>query len=197
MNREVPKCVSVANRIINRTNAQNVWRYELGKPKVRLTAKRVQKIMYLCQLFWFIDHDESNMIPEDFIAWPMGPVIPEIYDYWAVWQEGDMLPYPYAKYELSEEETEIINIIVDNTIDIPTEVIIDYTHTPFGPWERVYKGPLRPFNVISKDRIKQYICSEDAQRELIDFIKSETARYEKEYEKSKLSKKLTLPKYIS
>ena len=176
--KEVPRCYSAVNRIINRTNAQNAWRYELGKPRVKLTEKRVQKIIYLCQLFWFIDHDESNMIPEDFVAWPNGPVIPEIYDYWMVYQDGDMRPCPYVKYELTEEEAEIINIVVDNTIDIPTEAIIDYTHTPFSPWHQVYKNKQRTYGVISKDRIKQYICNETAQKELVDFIKNETAKYE-------------------
>lgn len=189
---EVPKCYSVVNRIINRTNAQNKWRYELGKPRVNLTAKRVQKIIYLCQLFWFIDHEDSNMIPEDFVAWPNGPVIPEIYDYWMVYQDGDMCPCPYVKYELSEEEAEIINIIVDNTIDIPTETIIDYTHTPGAPWEQSYKGPDIPFNIIPKNIIKQYICNEQAQIELIDFIKKETIKSEN----LGFSKKLTPTKYI-
>lgn len=175
-NPRVPKCISVANRIINRTNAQNAWRYEQGKPKVKLTGKRLQKILYLCQLFWFIDHEESNMIPEDFAAWATGPVIPEIYDYFSVYQEGDMYPRGDASYILSEEEKDIINKVVDNTIDIPTETIIDYTHTPFGPWEQVYKT--REYRVISKDRIKQYICTEEAQRELFDFIKTETAKSE-------------------
>lgn len=190
--REIPKCISVANRIINRTNAQNAWRYELGKPKVKLTAKRIQKIIYLCELFWFIDHKESDLIPEDFVAWPNGPVIPEIYDYWMVYQDGDMYPYSYVTYKLSDEEANVINIVVDNTIDISTEAIIDYTHTTFDPWEQVYKSPLGPYNVISKDRIKQYIYSENAQRELIDFIKNETAKYEN----AGLSKKLTQHKYI-
>lgn len=188
--KEVPRCYSAVNRIINRTNAQNDWRYELGKTKVKLTGKRVQKIIYLCQLFWFINHEDSNMIPEDFVAWPNGPVIPEIYDYWMVYQDGDMCPCPYVKYELTEEETEIINIVVDNTIDIPTEAIIDYTRTAFGPWHQVYKNKQITYGVISKDRIKQYICSEAAQRELIDFIKNETAKYEN----LGVLKKLTPPK---
>ena len=34
------------------------------------------------------------------------------------------------------------------------------------------------YNIIAKDRIKQYICNEEAQRQLIDFIKTETAKYE-------------------
>lgn len=188
MNTEIPKCISVANRIISRTNAQNTWRYELGKPMVMLSVKRIQKIMYLCQLFGFIDNIESNMIPEDFVAWPNGPVVLELYDYWMISHEGYMNPYPNTKYQLSEKETEIINIVVDNTIDIPTERLIDYTHTPFGPWEQVYKSSLTPYSVISKDRIKQYISSEESQNQLIDFIKTETAKYEN----LGVSKKLTL-----
>lgn len=176
--RDMPKCYAAANRIINRTNAQNVWRYELGKPKVKLTGKRLQKILYLCQLFWYIDHKDTDMFEEDFVAWPNGPAIPEIYDFWSVWQEGDMNPCSFVKHELSKEEANIINIIVDNTIDISTEAIIDYTHTPFGPWEQVYKSDQRQYKVISKDRMKKYICTEEAQRELIDFIKNETAKSE-------------------
>lgn len=190
MNKEIPKCISVANRIISRTNAQNDWRYELGKPTVMLSVKRIQKIMYLCQLFAFMEDTESNMIPEDFVAWANGPAVLELYDYWLVSHEGYMNPYPNTKYQLSEEETEIINIVVDNTIDIPTETIIDFTQNPLGPWEQVYKSPFSHYNVISKDRIKQYICSEEAQRQLIDFIKTETAKQEN----SQFTKKLTPPK---
>lgn len=192
MNKEIPKCISVANRIISRTNAQNAWRYELGKPMIMLSVKRIQKIMYLCQLFDFTENPESNMVSEDFVAWPNGPVVLELYDYWMVSHEGYMNPHPNAEYQLSERETEIINIVVDNTIDISTEAIIDYTHTPFGPWEEAYKSSPSSYNIIAKDRIKQYICNEEAQRQLIDFIKTETAKYEN----SGFSKKLTLQQNI-
>ena len=65
-------------------------------------------------------------------------------------------------------------------------------HTPFGPWEQVYKNFKDRYSIISKDRIKQYICREETQRELIDFINNETAKYEN----LGVSKKLTSPKYI-
>ena len=190
MNKEIPKCISVANRIISRTNAQNYWRYDLGKPTVMLSVKRIQKIMYLCQLFAFIEDTESNMIPEDFVAWANGPAIPELYDYWLVSHEGYMNPYPNTKYQLSEEETEIINIVVDNTIDIPTETIIDFIQTSQAPWQQNFKTPFSPYSVISKDTIKQYICDEFAQRELIDFIKNENAKQEN----SEFTKKITPPR---
>lgn len=191
MTREIPKCISVANRIISRTNAQNDWRYELGKPTVMLSVKRIQKIMYLCQLFAFMENTESNMIPEDFVAWANGPAVLELYDYWLVSHEGYMNPYPNTKYQLNEEETEIINIVVDNTIDIPTETIIDFIQTSQAPWKQTFKTPFSPYSVISKDTIKQFICDEFAQRELIDFIKNENDKYKN----LGVAKKLTPPKY--
>lgn len=186
--KEAPRCYSAANRIINRTNAHNEWRIsELGKPRIKLTGKRLQKILYLCQLFWYIDHDESNMISEDFVAWPNGPIIPKIYDCWSVYQDGDMSPYRYVKYTLSEEEADLINRVVDNTVDIPTEAIIDYIQSSNGPWEQAFKNNQ---GVISKKSIKQYIRREEAQIELVEFIKNETTKYEN----SGLKKKLTPPK---
>lgn len=187
MSKEIPKCISVANRIISRTNAQNDWRYELGKPTVMLSVKRIQKIMYLCQLFAFMENTESNMIPEDFVAWANGPAVPELYDYWLVSHEGYMNPYPNTKYQLSEEETEIINIVVDNTIDIPTETIIAFIQDSQAPWKETFKTPFSPYSVISKESIKQFIRKEESQIELFEFIKNEKDKQEKE----EFTKKLT------
>lgn len=172
MKKEVPRCISAANRIINRTNAQNAWRYQLGKQKVKLTGKRLQKILYLCQLFWYTDHEESNMIPENFVAWPQGPIIPEIYDYFLVYQEGDMYPRQEANYNLTEEESDLINKVVDNTIDLSDEEIIEYTKSPNGPWSQAYKGYQKVFSIISKESIKQYIQNQEVQNELLDFVLS-------------------------
>lgn len=190
MNKEIPTCIAVANRIINRTNAQNVWRLEQGKSRVQLFGKRLQKLLYLCQLFWYIDHEES-MIKEDFQAWPNGPVIPEIHDYWSVYQDGDMAPVQNVTYTLSEEETDIINRIVDNTMDISTETIIDYTHLPDGPWAETYRDYQGVYSVISKDSIRQYINIHKHQRELLDFIQKKVT-----YKELVLAKKLTLPRNI-
>ena len=183
MNREIPISTSAVNRIINRTEANNRYRIEeLGKPKVKITTRRVQIILYLCQLFWYIDHDDSNMIPEDFVAWPNGPVIPEIYNELPVYQEGDVFLKRCGKYTLTQEERELINIVVDNTIDISTETIIDYIRTTNEPWINAFKirviRGIRQEEVISKESIKQFIRNEDAQRELFDFIKNETANQE-------------------
>lgn len=170
--RESPMCLAAANRIINRTNAQNRWRYTQGKPRIALNGKRLQKLLYLCQLFWYIDHDESKMITEDFQAWPNGPVIPQVYDFFSVYQDGDMCPLEnVGTYALSQEESTLINKVVDSTADIPTESIIDYTHTPDAPWDLVYKNGYGAYNTIPKESIKRYISDPIHQRDLITFIR--------------------------
>lgn len=189
MNKEIPICISAANRIINRTNAQNIWREELGRPRVKLTGKRLQKILYLCQLFWYIDHEESKMIPENFQAWPNGPVIPEIYNHFFVYQDGDMCPVQNVAYTLNEEETDIINTIVDNTVDISTEAIVNYIQLHDEPWSQAYRDYQGVYSVISKDSIKQYIRRDEVQRELLDFIQTKVT-----YEDQVLTKKLVSPR---
>jgi len=198
MNKEIPISTSAANRIINRTEAHNRWRVEeLGKPKVKITTRRVQIILYLCQLFWYIDHEDSNMIPEDFVAWGNGPVIPEIYNELPVYQEGDVFLKRCGKYTLTQEERDLINIVVDNTIDISTETIIDYIRSTNEPWINAYRirvsrisRGIRQEEVISKESIKQFIRNETAKRELFDFIKNETAKQEN----TEFTKKLTPPR---
>lgn len=171
--REMPMCIAAANRIINRTNAQNAWRVDLGKPRVKLTGKRLQKLLYLCQLFWYVDHEESKMITEDFEAWPNGPVIPRIYDFFSVYQDGDMSPLRnVGTYTLTSEESDLINKVVDSTIDIPTEAIIDYTHSSNSPWDRVYRNGEGMYNTIPKEYIRKYISDPAHQMELIDFIRN-------------------------
>lgn len=192
--KEIAISTSAVRRIINRTDANNRYRMEeLKKPKVKITTRRVQIILYLCQLFWYIDHEDSNMIPEDFEAWGNGPVIPEIYDVLPVYQEGDVFLYRCGEYILTEEERDLINVVVDNTIDISTETLIDYIRSTNEPWINAFKIYLscerRERRVISKESIKQFIRKDESQKELFDFIKNETAKYES----SGVVKKLTPP----
>ena len=68
------------------------------------------------------------------------------------------------------KETDLINKVVDNTIDISTEDLIDYTQLSDSPWGNAYKEYKGLLNVISKDSIKQYIRRDERQRELLNFI---------------------------
>lgn len=108
--------------------------------KIRLTGKRVQRLLYLCKLLWLADHDTCEMIPEDFVAWPTGAVIPKLYDYISVYQDGDMCPLRVETTKsLTEEEEYLINAVVDNTVYKSTESIISFIIADDGLYDSIYK----------------------------------------------------------
>lgn len=167
---EMPKCIGAANKIIDRVNAHNYWRATNGIPRLQMTGKRLQKLLYICQLVWLIDHDKSEMITDDFQAWPNGPVIPEIYNSFKVWQEGDMQPaLEIVGRELTDEEADIINRVIDNTMDISTEAMIEYSHNT-NPWKDVYNNTVIEYATITQQSIKNYIKELENQEIFFDFI---------------------------
>lgn len=165
-------CIAVANRIINRTNALNVLREEKGLSRVYLSGKRLQKILYLCQLVWLADNPDSPpLIKDDFEAWPNGPVIPLIYDVFSVYQDGNMNPADETGHTpLTLAQESLINKIVDYTIDTPTEAFIDFTHSAEGPWEKIYSKNSNYYKVIPLKLICEYINKKENRDSLINFI---------------------------
>ncbi len=165
-------CIAVANRIINRTNAQNVWREQHGLNRVYLSGKRLQKILYFCQLIWLADNPDGDpLITDDFEAWPNGPVIPLIYDVFSVYQDGSMNPADETGHTpLTATQESFVNKVVDYTINVPTEAFIDFTHRPEGPWARVYSNDSNCYEIIPLDFIREYARKEETREALIKFI---------------------------
>lgn len=172
--KEAPMCLAVANRIINRTNAHNRMRADLGQPIVSMNGKRLQKILYLCQLEWIAEGHRDYLISDDFEAWVKGPVVASIYNVFSIYQDGGMLPYRSKDIKgLSEEERRIINYVVDSTIDIDTDTIVAFTHTPGGPWDQAYNNRDNEgrWPVIPKETIRRYMNSERNKEYLQMFLK--------------------------
>lgn len=173
--RNCPMCIAIANRIINRTNAHNLMRRAEGRPPILMNGKRLQKVLYLCQLEWLAEGNRNYLISDDFEAWAKGPVVASIYDVFSIYQDGDMFPYRSKNkiiQPLTDKERNVINYVVDSTIDIDTDTIIEFTHTPGGPWDQAYKNrnqnERRP--VISKENIRAYIDISDNREILRKFL---------------------------
>lgn len=169
--KEAPMCLAVANRIISRTNAHNRMRRDLNKPTVSMNGKRLQKILYLCQLYWIAEGNDGDLITDNFEAWAKGPVVDSIYDIFSIYQDGGMLPYRSNDINpLTEKECKVVNYIVDSTIDIDTDAIIEFTHIPNGPWATTYyhSDEIRP--VIPKQLIRDYIGDSQNRKQFLKFI---------------------------
>lgn len=166
-------CIAVANRIINRTNAHNLMRRDEGKSPVSMNGKRLQKILYLCQLEWIAKGHANDLISDNFEAWAKGPVIDSVYNVFSIYQDGGMLPYRGKDVELlSDEERKVINYVVDSTIDYDTDKIIAYTHSKGGPWDQIYNNRDNDgrWSIIPKELIRSYIESEKGKKQLRNFL---------------------------
>lgn len=165
---QAPICITAANRIINRTNAQNAWRYQTGKPRVKYQIKRVQLLLYFAKLVWLCDYQDCEMIPENFMSYA-GPRIFALYEYWPTWSEGDM--YPRKELEtrpLTKEEEDFINALVDTTIDISAETLQDYANLSKGPVKVSEKAGVD----VTKETMRCYVKHKDNQEKLIYFLKT-------------------------
>jgi len=177
---ETPKCIAAANRIIERTKEHNRYKYSKGLPMVHISTRRVQRILYLCQLIYFMKYDDSNMIPEEFCTFGSGPVIFELYDYWDVHQVKGVhinsLPN-LETYKLNNGETHLINKVVDYTINISTDALEDYVTKEGSPWDIAHSKNPKHVTDISKESMKRYIRNIENQRELVEFIKRENSKH--------------------
>ncbi len=173
--RKRPVCISAANRIINRVNANNEYRLEKGLPQIKLTGMLLQKILYLCELAWLADHDDCKMIPEDFVAWSKGPVVPELYNFFQVYADGGLLPQrAKSDYKLTEEERDLINMVVDNSCDIPLDTLIDYARVEGSPWSDYRTKKNEEKIIITKQSMKNWIRDLNNQESLIKLLKDKT-----------------------
>lgn len=180
-------CVLAVNRIINRTNAYNEYLLSIGEVGaiLQLTGKRVQRLLYVCKLLWLAEHDTCEMIPEDFEVWHNGAVIPKLYDYILIFQEGRMLPIlAKTSKELTAEEKNLINAVVDSTMYKGTESIIDFIMADDGLWASIYKDGSGYNKKISQKEMREFMKQEINQNRIVEFITSKDEAQENIKKKS-------------
>lgn len=163
-------CVAAANQIIRRTNAHNNWRKDHHTEPVYFDRKRLQKVLYLCQLAWMADNPiDQPLLTDDFEAWEKGPVIPLVYQLFSVYQDGNMEPIDENGHTpLNDDQKKFVNRIVDYTINIETQKIIDFTHEENGPWVKVYEEN-NP-KVIPRESIYNYIQDRKNRAAFVKFL---------------------------
>ena len=84
------KCRAVANYIIEKTNEYN--EDETFREQVMMSCKRLQRLLYFCNVKYLILHNGEFLFEDDFYAWPTGPVIPGIYYVFVPYLVGKNIP---------------------------------------------------------------------------------------------------------
>lgn len=139
------RCALVSNYIIEQLNNYNLEcgnNYEEGKLSkqipIFLSCKRLQKLLYFCDVLHMLRNNGTPMFKEVFYAWPSGPVIPSVYSDFMNYINGQMqtIDLSQIKESLNESDIEIIRDVLEATKEYDTFDLIKETQD--GPWESTY-----------------------------------------------------------
>ena len=130
-------CIEAANYIINRTNEFNFKRNY--SDKISMTCKRLQKILYFSEIEYMKRNKGQVMFNDNFYAWQSGPVIPAVYDVFVQYQNGEMYPVEEGQHTpITPEMINVLNYVFEKTVEIDTYDLVEKSHEPNGPWDKVY-----------------------------------------------------------
>lgn len=125
-----------------------------------ITNLKLQKILYFIQAQFLVSNNEpcfSNEIE----AWPLGPVIPEVYHRYKAYG-ATHIPVLFNDYHahlrFRKEDLSLIDLIIDTCKDFSGRYLSEVTHRQ-APW----LDARRRFNnnIIYKESIKKYFSEEN------------------------------------
>ncbi len=135
--------------------AKHIVTYCTNKNKP-VSNLKLQKILYYVWIDYYKKTGDMLFLDE-MQAWQFGPVVPNVY-------------YEFCQYagleicrEYQEEcdiaDISLIDSVIDKYIDVPTSTLIDWSHRPNKPWDKVYKSGRGFRQKIPYDMIIDLECS--------------------------------------
>ena len=150
------KCRAVSNYIIEEINKFNEGK--TLKEQVMMTVKRLQKILYFCDVEYMKINNGELLFDDYFYAWPSGPIIPNVNNVFIQYQDGRNYPrYVGEPLELTNEEKSIIDKVLKQTQELDTIELVNITKINDGPWQQVYNEFDSNHNqIISKEEMYNF-----------------------------------------
>ena len=152
------ECKVITNYIIEEVN-----KYNQGKQfreQIMMHARKLQKLLYLCDIEHMRKYEGKPMFNDNFYAWPTGPAIPEIYYKYNCVQSqyGEMKPlYDDVKISITKEMKSIVDGVIEEIKELDTLDIERICRVDNGPWAQVYDFDDKEHNqIISKEAIYDY-----------------------------------------
>ncbi len=135
----------------------SVAKYILKKTG-KITAMKLQKLVYYCQV-WNLAWYEMPLFPEEFEAWPNGPVCTELYKIHEDKFELSLKDFKGIKSaRLTDRDKMVIDMVINDYGKEPPLVLSYLTHSE-RPWKES-RGNTPPGmscdNIISKKLMQSY-----------------------------------------
>ncbi len=142
------KCRAVANYIIEQINKYNEGKNP--KEQVLMSTKRLQKLLYFCEVEYMIKNNGEPLFTDEFYALPSGPFIESVVPEYIKCKDG-RIPIK-NEVSLPEDIKIIIDQILELTKELDTSDLIKITNVPGGPHSKVYKEEGRDHKqIVSKE----------------------------------------------
>lgn len=93
---------------------------------IAITHLKLQKLLYYIQ-GEFSRYRKKRLITEDFYAWQLGPVIPEIYAEYCIFSSFT-LPSQPEEQKFSQEDLFVIHYALEKYARIPIWDLVDLSH---------------------------------------------------------------------
>lgn len=117
---------------------------------------KLQKLLY----FLWIDYFKKNncsLFNENICAWQFGPVVPEVY-YEFCSYAGSPINKIYDIVIYNQNDSVIINKLIDKYIEFSASKLVEMTHKAFKPWSIIYNNGAGLRNIIPFDLIVSMEC---------------------------------------
>ena len=163
------KCRVVVAYIIKRTNEYN--ERVRCKERVTMPVMRINLLLYFIQVE-YIKRTGKCMFSDKFYAFPSGPAIPCVYDYFMNINEDKQIKeikYIVNYSDISDVMKKTIDYVLEHTYCMDAIDLSLLSRVFDGPWDLKYeKNDIRHRQVISKKMIEQYY----GDKELFSDVKS-------------------------
>jgi len=134
-----PECRAVANYILEQISKYNEYK-QLLREQVLMSTRRLQRILYFCDIEYMKRNNGKPLFTDEFNAWPSGPVIDNVYHVFMQYQDGEMHPqYDGVAVQLTDEIKSMIDKILEATNHLDTADLADISNVVDGPWHKVYR----------------------------------------------------------
>lgn len=118
---------------------------ECFKRNVLISNLKLQKMLYFLWVDFFRETGR-RLFFDEFCAWQLGPVVPEVY-----YEYCSYAGRPIVKYydtDILEADAELLENIILRYADVPANRLVNMTHKKGSAWDVIYRNGVGNRNVI-------------------------------------------------
>lgn len=105
----------------------------------KITHLSVQKILYLCHMFYMGKYDGSPLVEEDFEAWAYGPILPSLYEDLKIFGGSPITSFYKVDETNDDKKLAVLEKVVEALKKKTAGQLVGLTQSKEGAWAKYYR----------------------------------------------------------